>query len=304
MPRPATLDDFMPTATTNTFSELTTTDDEMEPQGLGMVESRGCCEAGECRSPRAPVKQIKREASRRARSAHRVDQWKRADSQMLQLNTVTEPNHENEPNDDHIGVIDFQDDDEILMAEQEVEVDVAMDSGCCAHVVNPDAVPAGVEVAHPPGRRLRNFVNASGGDMDNFGEAIVQMVQEDGKVFDSKVSVTETTRALHSTSEVCDNESPACPDGHEVLFTRGMCTVVPAGALSKFLGGIRQVAKYPRRGNLWVAKMKLRAPRPRTSRQPTEDARTPNAKAPRRAPERPGPKRFGASGFGRQGAKR
>ena len=163
-------------------------------------------------------------------------------------------------------------------------MDVAIDSGCVANVVGPDDVPGGVEVKHNPKKKKRNFVNASGGDMENYGEASVDMILENGNVVSSTFNVTDVTRPLHSASQVCDTASVKCPDGHEVLITKGVATVVPDGALSKFLGSVRRIAEYPRRGGLYVAKMKLRA---RRARQP-----------PKPQPKKPKPE-----GFGRQGVK-
>ena len=85
---------------------------------------------------------------------------------MVALNSAdfaNEPN-ENYPEDDHpppqssrricpccsgtVGTIDYGDeeDDAIMAAEEEIEVDVALDSGCVCHVVKPGDVPAGVAV--------------------------------------------------------------------------------------------------------------------------------------------------------------
>ena len=74
-------------------------------------------------------------------------------------------------------------------------------------------------------------------------------------------------------------------DANTVAALKDGATVVPGGTLSKFLGSVRHVANYPRRGGLYVAKMKVRAPGTRATR-------------------RPNPKKPGAQGFGRQGAKR
>ena len=171
-----------------------------------------------------------------------------------------------------------------MAADEEIEVDVAQDSGCVANVAGPDDIPSSVEVAHPPGKRVRGFVAANGSDMENYGEANVRMVAEDGSSFLNSFTVTDVTRPLHATSQTCDSTSERCPDGHEVLFTKGEATVVPAGALSRFLGNIRHIATYPRRGGLYVAKMKVRAPGARGQK-------------------RPSPKKPGAQGFRRLGAK-
>ncbi len=198
-----------------------------------------------------------------------------------------------------IGTIDYEDeeDDAIMAAEEEIEVDVAIDSGCVCHAVKPGDVPAGVAVTQSPNRRRRNLVAANGSDMENYGDATVEMVQENGHVIGSTLTVTDVTRPLHSTSQVCDTASGACPDGHEVLYTKAGATVVPDGALSRFLGSVRHVANYPRRGGLYVAKMKIRAPR-------TRNARTTPGPNPARLRDRPDPKKPGAQGFGRQGTKR
>ena len=140
---------------------------------------------------------------------------------------------------------------------------------------------------------------ANGSDMENYGDATVEMVQENGHVIASTLTVTDVTRPLHSTSQVCDTASGACPDGREVLHTKAGATVVPGGALSRFLGSVRHVASYPRRGGLYVAKMKIRAPRTRTRTTPgTTPGHSPGTL------RRPDPKKPGAQGFGRQGTKR
>ena len=213
-------------------------------------------------------------------------EWEKATTRMVLLDggeLINEPNNE----DFSIGTVDYHDDEDdvVMAAEEEVEVDVAIDSGCVCHVVKPGDVPRGVAIKKPSSGRRRNLVAANGSDMENYGDAEVEMVEEDGHVISSTLTVTDVTRALHSTSQVCDTESGACPEGHEVLYTKGCATVVPEGALSRFLGSVRQVARYPRRGGLYVARMKLRAPRARPQR-------------------RPDPKKPSAPGFGRPGAKR
>ena len=76
------------------------------------------------------------------------------------------------------------------------------------------------------------------------------------------------TRPLHSTGKICD-------ESKEVLFTKGEATVVPEGALSQFLGTVRHIAKYKRNGGLYLAKMKVRAPRPADRRRDSKPANTP-----------------------------
>ncbi len=46
-----------------------------------------------------------------------------------------------------------------------------------------------------------------------------------------------------------------------MLYTKHEAVVVPEGALSKFLASVNVVAKYQRRGGLYMAKMKAKDPR-------------------------------------------
>ena len=155
-----------------------------------------------------------------------------------------------------------EEDDEVNAAEDVITVPVALDSGTVEHVAGPAHMPASTPVVKPAsGKKSRNFVGANGSPIANYGEAAVEMEQEDGKVIGGSFHVADVTRPLHSTSRICDSVSKSCPAGHEVLYTKGEAVVVPEGAFSRFLGQVRRVATYKRTGGLYVAKMKLKAPR-------------------------------------------
>ena len=159
--------------------------------------------------------------------------------------------------DDLVAPMDWavNEDDAILSTEEEIEIEVAADTGCVAHVAGPDSIPNSVMVERPAdGSEPRNFVGAGGDVIKNYGKAHVGLVQEDGKEISNVFHVADVCRPLHSVSTICDN-------GHEMLFTRGVGVVVPEGALSKFLGSIKQVANYPRKGGLYVSKMKAKKPK-------------------------------------------
>ena len=72
--------------------------------------------------------------------------------------------------------------------------------------------------------------------------------------------VADVVRPLHSTSKICDGTGDK---HHEMLFTRECAHVVPEGTFARFLASVNVIARYPRRGGLYVAKMKVRRPRPR-----------------------------------------
>jgi transcription antitermination factor NusG len=125
-------------------------------------------------------------------------------------------------------------------------------------------------VEQPEDGKLRNFVGANNSRIKNFGKAKVVMTTDDGKDIMNTFNVADVSRPLHAVSVVCDTDK-------EVLFTKGEAVVVPDGALSRFLGTIKAIAKYPRKGGLYVARMRVKNPRPKPAT---------------------------ASGFGRQGTRR
>ena len=151
--------------------------------------------------------------------------------------------------DQSVNLFEYQQDEELNAVFEEVEVEVANDSGSCAHVVGRDQVPSTVEVRHTPD--CKNFTGAGGDGIKNHGKAEVTLVTEDGKTINNVVQVADVTRALHSTGLICDTSK-------EVLFTQTEAVVVPAGALSRFLGSLKKLATYKRKGGLYVAKMKIR----------------------------------------------
>ena len=155
--------------------------------------------------------------------------------------------------DDAIMPLEYQEEqEEVLVASDEVEIYVAADSGAVDHATNPGSLPGSVEVTKSA--KTRNFVAANGDPINNHGEAITNLEQESGAKVQNIFQVADVSRPLHSVSKICDAK-------HEMLFTADGATVVPAGALSRFLGSVRRVANYPRRGGLYVAKMKAKDPK-------------------------------------------
>ena len=153
----------------------------------------------------------------------------------------------------------------LATTEDEVTVEVAQDSGCVCHVCCPEQLPASAIVQKPANGQMRRLVAANNTPIENYGNTQVVMQQDDGTELGGSFQVADVSRPLHSTSQTCDSKSRRCPDGHEVLFTQKTCIVVPAGALSRFLKHCRRVAEYPRKGGLYVAKMKLKTPKPESS---------------------------------------
>ena len=157
---------------------------------------------------------------------------------------------------DTVGLFEELNDEINGVDDEEVEADVAADSGACAHVVGPNDLPGNVKIRKVVKRRFHGANNSS---IEHYGEAVVQLVQEDGTVATSTVQVAEVCRPLHAVSVICDG--PPGGDGKkEMLYTDTEAVVVPGGSLSKFLAGCKRLATYPRVGGLYVAKVKVRNP--------------------------------------------
>ena len=140
-----------------------------------------------------------------------------------------------------------------MTAEEEVDIFVALDSGAVEHVASPNDLPGPIHVQPPTDGKARNFISASGDTIKNHGKADVSLINEDDIEVDSSFQVADVCRPLHSVSKVCDTDK-------EVLFTKHGGVVVPAGALSRFLGPVKALAKYPRKGGLYASKMRARNP--------------------------------------------
>ena len=155
---------------------------------------------------------------------------------------------------------------EINVAEEVVEVPVALDSGSVEHVANAQHLPASTPVIKRPDHR--NFVAANGGEIIKYGEADVDMEQANGSTVALSFHVADVTRPLHSTGRICDSASRSCPSGHEIIYTRDEAVVAPAGALSQFISQTRRIATYKRarnsqgKGGLYVASMKMKTKQP------------------------------------------
>ena len=146
-------------------------------------------------------------------------------------------------------------DEEEILAADEIEIEVAADTGAGAHCCNPRHIPDSVEVVCD---QVRNFNGAGGEPIKHWGRASVRMQQEDGKHISQEVQVMEVTRPLNSISTVCDNE-------HDVVLTKTEGLVLLACMLAEVLAVVRKrvVAKYQRKGGLYVAKMRVNDPKAR-----------------------------------------
>jgi len=142
-------------------------------------------------------------------------------------------------------------------ADEEREIEMALDSGAVDHVICTDLLPSATEIGEVTGTRVgKSFIAANGQPMKTFGECVLECADDQGKSAAS-FAVTEVSRALQSVSRMCDQ-------GLEVLFTRTEAKVRDPKT-GKF------VARYARRGGLYTRTVRVRPGSKPTAPAPGND---------------------------------
>ena len=146
----------------------------------------------------------------------------------------------------------------VLAAVMEKKIKVAADTGACAHCLGPDDLPDGMMVRQCA---QRNFCGPDGKSIEHFGEADMRLEQPSGNNVALTSQVLAVTRALHSVSAICDKNQ-------DMLFTKDVGIVVPAGVFKEVLEKCRHIARHSREGGLWVIEMTAKMLQPRGDQQP------------------------------------
>ena len=267
-PKQITLSDFIPTVTKNAFEDLASSEEFDDDS-----DSNDEPNTQECRKPRMISQRQMRKKIKKERKLQRREEGTNQNPMVTSKDDI----------DNFLtAAVEYSDtdDDDVMNVTDEVEVNVALDSGCICHTASKKDIPASIHLDTTG--RLRNFVAANNTRMKNYGKVNVEMVQEEGNVLDGSFHITDVTRPLHASGQICD-------ESKEILMMKHEAVVVPAGSLSRFLGMVRKIAKYKRENGLYLAKMKIRVPR---------GTRTSDAKD--QPNDRGGAK---SAGFGRQGVK-
>ena len=135
---------------------------------------------------------------------------------------------------------------------QDIDIEFALDSGCCAHIMDAQMDAPGYRISESEGSRQgKGFVVGNGERINNEGEVALNLDAPDGQggaqpirsVFQS----AKVTRPLMSVSQICDN-------GFRCVFDKDKATVIDANNQTKFV--------CERRGGLYLSPMKLKAPTP------------------------------------------
>ncbi len=105
-------------------------------------------------------------------------------------------------------------------------------------------------------------MGAQGKGIDHYGKARVILQTITGQYIGNVFQVMDVCRPLHAVSKITDT-------GHDMLFTKRGAVVVPEGIFNAILATCEIVAKYPRKGGLYVAKMTVKAaPEPPNADRP------------------------------------
>ena len=132
-----------------------------------------------------------------------------------------------------------------------IEVDVTMDTGAESCVLSPEDVPTHVVRPSKGSKAGQRFQAVGGKLIDNEGEVTLDMVApaegETTTELTATFQVAKVTRPLLSVTKVCDT------GGFDVLCRREAAYILD--------GQQRVVAKFARRGGLYVARMRIRNPK-------------------------------------------
>ena len=130
---------------------------------------------------------------------------------------------------------------------QDIEFEVALDSGSVVHVCSIEDVP-GYQVGDSPGSRSgQRFLMGDGGEIPNLGQSRLNLSDTGvGRDIQSVFQIAAVTRPLMSVGRICD-------EGHSITFDAVMAVVHAKD------GG--EVCRFHRNASgLYVAKLKLRSP--------------------------------------------
>ena len=134
----------------------------------------------------------------------------------------------------------------------ETEIEVALDSGCCEHVLDIVDAPGYINsiLPSPGSRRGQQFVVGNGQRIANEGQVEISMatLDSDPRFVKSVFQVAEVTRPLISVSRIADR-------GYDCIFGEH-----EARAVHRQTGAV--ACKFLRDGGLYVAKFKLKKPEP------------------------------------------
>ena len=137
---------------------------------------------------------------------------------------------------------------EVLVHEaawQDLEVEVALDSGSVCHVISEADTPCYALDSSPSARQCQEFVVGDGGTMKNFGQKKLNLTC-DSSSFSSVFQIAAVHRPLMSVGRICDNDNTVTFDKTNATVTGSDGTVLCV------------FTRQP--GGLYTAKLRLTSP--------------------------------------------
>ena len=130
---------------------------------------------------------------------------------------------------------------------EDLEFEVALDSGSVVHVCALDDCPGYLLQESPGSKNGQRFMMGDGGEIANLGQKQLNLTDNAlGSDVQSIFQIAAVTRPLMSVGKICD-------EGHEVTFSNVCATV-------RNKAGIELCKFHRDSGGLYVAKLKLRNP--------------------------------------------
>ena len=137
----------------------------------------------------------------------------------------------------------------------DLDIEVALDSGCCDHVMDVETEAPGYEISDSASsRRGGCFIVGNGERITNDGEAMLNLETGGGpgqtsqvQRFQSTFQAARVTRPLMSVSRVCSN-------GFRCVFDAQKAQILDKDG--------QEVCVFERKGGLYVSRMRLKSPSP------------------------------------------
>ena len=141
---------------------------------------------------------------------------------------------------------------------KDLEVEMVLDSGCCAHILDAQHDAPGYSLRESEGSRSgKGYVVGNGERIANEGEVHLNLEAPNGQGGAQNLRSTfqsaRVTRPLMSVSQICDH-------GFKCIFEKDRATVVDEKMQPRFV--------CERRGGLYTTPMKLKAPSPFHRQEP------------------------------------
>ena len=127
----------------------------------------------------------------------------------------------------------------------DLEFEVALDSGAVVHVCSPEDCPGYLLEDSPGSRSGQRFLMGDGGTIANLRQKSLNL-SHDGNDLRSVFQIAAVTRPLMSVGKICD-------EGHNITFDATQ-------AIVRDKGGVELCKFHRTPGGLYVAKMRLRNP--------------------------------------------